>query len=525
MRFLSFIVAQGVSGLHCDAEAIHMSATQVPCVREVCWCRGVRAIHTCPFLCRLLPPHRRPNCNLLSPLPLCHRLIFRCEVCPASYCEDCLPPARVVVGSSERLEALGYRLPANACYVQCTEQCTAFMATPMYQNIVNGTESELGNKSAIDMGVGAIPPMGPANEVISSTLPGDTAAFIYDGFAGAGFDGAMAAVPASPTGSCRSGSSTSSDEDESYFFGKGLKAIQQPSYTFTQSQIQTLTSASQYSHDAYAAIPSLDQIYYMSNYQEYPTTVGGYAPPMAVVGGVEAADDGNKASTAPKRGRKSASFYASTAVAPLSLAPTSGASASPRSFLVHSSNFGRFQSNMENTSLPDLIARITRDDRFGTEVRFTNLSEITNFDYRFGTMHTSVRSLLKALIQVVHTTVKLNASSSLSTEGTFFHDDGDGRLEGGRAKRMKTEDGAEGGDDCDDENDDEEDVGKFSGVPATASKEVLANVFLEVARALTKAYRDDLIHLAKLLGICVLGNIKIDDKGNKPEGLREPKFR
>ena len=49
-------------------------------------------------------------------------LVFRCEICPLAYCEDCLPQEAFVIGPSERMEALGYR-QNNICYMHCSLEC------------------------------------------------------------------------------------------------------------------------------------------------------------------------------------------------------------------------------------------------------------------------------------------------------------------------------------------------------------------------------------------------------------------
>ena len=55
-------------------------------------------------------------------------MLFRCEACPTTFCEDCLPRDASIVGCSARLEARGVKLPNQACYVRCSARCEAFMA-------------------------------------------------------------------------------------------------------------------------------------------------------------------------------------------------------------------------------------------------------------------------------------------------------------------------------------------------------------------------------------------------------------
>lgn len=47
-------------------------------------------------------------------------LIFRCELCPNSYCEDHLPIDADIVGHCERFESLGMRHPDQACFIHCS---------------------------------------------------------------------------------------------------------------------------------------------------------------------------------------------------------------------------------------------------------------------------------------------------------------------------------------------------------------------------------------------------------------------
>lgn len=55
--------------------------------------------------------------------------MFRCECCPKAYCEDCLPAEAVVQGESRRINALGYRMPGNACYILCSLDCINYFET------------------------------------------------------------------------------------------------------------------------------------------------------------------------------------------------------------------------------------------------------------------------------------------------------------------------------------------------------------------------------------------------------------
>lgn len=50
-------------------------------------------------------------------------LLFRCIVCPHSYCEDHLPAHSRVIGHCERFQALGQRHPSQACFILCSQSC------------------------------------------------------------------------------------------------------------------------------------------------------------------------------------------------------------------------------------------------------------------------------------------------------------------------------------------------------------------------------------------------------------------
>jgi hypothetical protein len=67
-------------------------------------------------------PLRSPV-DLLSHLPalvvLPGGLLFRCLVCPGSWCEDDLPPEAQLVGPNVRFEKLGFPQPKQACFVLC----------------------------------------------------------------------------------------------------------------------------------------------------------------------------------------------------------------------------------------------------------------------------------------------------------------------------------------------------------------------------------------------------------------------
>eukprot|EP00501_MAST-03F_sp_TOSAG23-6_P002359 GSMAST32.ASY1.ANO1.2465.1 assembled CDS len=55
-------------------------------------------------------------------------LIFRCEVCPTSYCEDHLPDIarNNITNKCKRFQNLGQNHPKQACFVLCSEKCQIF---------------------------------------------------------------------------------------------------------------------------------------------------------------------------------------------------------------------------------------------------------------------------------------------------------------------------------------------------------------------------------------------------------------
>ena len=85
-------------------------------------CSEVGGGHLAGFTC---PHHNCSTCGRKS--AAAGGMLFRCEACPATFCEDCLPREANIVGGSARLEARGVRMPAQACYIRCSTRCEAFM--------------------------------------------------------------------------------------------------------------------------------------------------------------------------------------------------------------------------------------------------------------------------------------------------------------------------------------------------------------------------------------------------------------
>lgn len=101
-------------------------------------------------------PHHA--CFLCNKKPDVAGVMFRCEICPCAYCEDCLPVAHEMVGQSLRLELLGYHPKGGVLYVQCSPECIKFAKNEALEFL---RELSIANKhasgeisSAIDAGKG-----------------------------------------------------------------------------------------------------------------------------------------------------------------------------------------------------------------------------------------------------------------------------------------------------------------------------------------------------------------------------------
>ena len=55
-------------------------------------------------------------------------LLFRCAVCPQSFCEDHLPPEALIMGENKRFQDLGHIHPRQGCYLLCSAACVALSA-------------------------------------------------------------------------------------------------------------------------------------------------------------------------------------------------------------------------------------------------------------------------------------------------------------------------------------------------------------------------------------------------------------
>ena len=69
------------------------------------------------------PHHRCSECDKSA--AAAGGLLFRCEVCPNTRCEDCLPDGYKLIGKSALFGETGYR-QTGGCYMYCSEQCAEF---------------------------------------------------------------------------------------------------------------------------------------------------------------------------------------------------------------------------------------------------------------------------------------------------------------------------------------------------------------------------------------------------------------
>jgi len=107
-----------------------------------CWNYGMLVC------CNYCPASYHPACDGMKKVPsfiwscphhrgcvTCHRtgsstgFLFRCEMCPNAFCEDCLPVDYAFVGRScDRWEELGFTAPSSACFIHCGSDCVEFAA-------------------------------------------------------------------------------------------------------------------------------------------------------------------------------------------------------------------------------------------------------------------------------------------------------------------------------------------------------------------------------------------------------------
>ena len=81
--------------------------------------------------------------------------LFRCEMCPNAYCEDCLPADHAFTGVCERWVPLGYRTPTSACFIHCSLACVAFAKQQQeQQQLIGSGGGGGGDSSGIGSAVG-----------------------------------------------------------------------------------------------------------------------------------------------------------------------------------------------------------------------------------------------------------------------------------------------------------------------------------------------------------------------------------
>lgn len=85
-------------------------------------CSGVSKIND--FMC--CSHHRCVKCNKNT--QAAGGLLFACESCPSSYCEDCIPPKAIFLGESERFKKLGWTTK-NMIYIHCSKACNNIAKT------------------------------------------------------------------------------------------------------------------------------------------------------------------------------------------------------------------------------------------------------------------------------------------------------------------------------------------------------------------------------------------------------------
>jgi len=125
----------------------------------------------------MCPHHYCHNCNRRSGAAT---LLFRCEVCPQAFCEDCLPAESEVQGESERLQELGFRMTQATCFILCSPECQEFFhdevskeqeAAAPHQTLLPGafTVSQLRGTEGADEG-GESPQGGVDAEMFNQNL-------------------------------------------------------------------------------------------------------------------------------------------------------------------------------------------------------------------------------------------------------------------------------------------------------------------------------------------------------------------
>ena len=86
-------------------------------------CVGMSAADAKGFGMWACPHHQCGQCGRKA--AAAGGLLFRCAMCPRSFCEDHLPAEAIIMGECERFLALGARHPKQGCYILCKTPCVA----------------------------------------------------------------------------------------------------------------------------------------------------------------------------------------------------------------------------------------------------------------------------------------------------------------------------------------------------------------------------------------------------------------
>jgi hypothetical protein len=152
----------------------------------------------------------------------------------------------------------------------------------------------------------------------------------------------------------------------------------------------------------------------------------------------------------------------------------------------------RMLEKLNSVSLSDIKDRLRRDIQFSSDMRFTSLEEIANFEFRYSIASPTTKTLLKVLISNINELIKYNDNESQLNNTEIDSNDNEDI-------EMKN--------DCNIENNDNnstiltKDVLDYKSVSPGCNLDIIGEIFLETARTLTKINKFDLINLGKLLGI------------------------
>ena len=113
-------------------------------------CVGLAAVPTALYSCQ-----HHAGCVTCKKKGSTAGFLFRCEMCPNAYCEDCLPADHAFTGVCERWVPLGYRTPTSACFIHCSLACVAFAKQQQeQQQLIGSGGGGGGDSSGIGSAVG-----------------------------------------------------------------------------------------------------------------------------------------------------------------------------------------------------------------------------------------------------------------------------------------------------------------------------------------------------------------------------------